>query len=70
MSAVVTLQRVYAVTGCDWRPTVIIAFLAVAGLGLDIVDGFVNDSTGVTVLGSTAICYTFPQHSFVNTFSK
>ncbi|KZT02300.1 uncharacterized protein LAESUDRAFT_762872 [Laetiporus sulphureus 93-53] len=70
VSAVLTLLRVYAVTGRDWRPTIIFALLACANLGLDIVLDLVNKSTGVIVLESTAICYSFPQNSFASTYTK
>ncbi|KZT02338.1 uncharacterized protein LAESUDRAFT_413362 [Laetiporus sulphureus 93-53] len=70
MSQVVTLLRVYAVTDRDWRPTMTILLLAVAVLGLDIVKDFVNESTGEILLGSTAICYAFPQNSFASTYTK
>ncbi|KZT02318.1 uncharacterized protein LAESUDRAFT_762889 [Laetiporus sulphureus 93-53] len=38
VSLVVTVQRVYAVTERDWRPTIIIALTGIVLLGLDIVE--------------------------------
>ncbi|KZT09792.1 uncharacterized protein LAESUDRAFT_756706 [Laetiporus sulphureus 93-53] len=70
VSLVITLQRVYAVAGRNWFSIVIGALLAVVLLVIETVEDFVNESTEVIVLGSTAICYTFPQNSFASTSSK